>query len=221
MDIEISPIKYAAIPRRRHGAIQCQMGARHGRTCHYGPKPTTASYQGSRHAARASPRGSCGACIVIADGRYAHTSASRLSPKAHHRSATMSSRRPRPRCTHALAYCCSASSSSGSEAATRHAASNATRPGGLTLPYFGTGWTARKFTVDDLRESIGEPQGSGTTGSTSASGCADKIIHHGYRPSRIKSNHGHMVRFGGRHERHDTHQPQARLCPLLRGMGRR
>ena len=52
------------------------------------------------------------------------------------------------------------------------------------------------FTVDDLRLAIGEPEGSGNQfGACIRTWAAsDKIIHHGYQPSRIKSNHGHMVR---------------------------
>ena len=63
--LEISPDQVpAAIPRRRHGAIQCQMGARHGRTQPLraeGPRPHLP--RGSRHAAMSKPpRSPAGAC---------------------------------------------------------------------------------------------------------------------------------------------------------------
>ena len=52
------------------------------------------------------------------------------------------------------------------------------------------------FTADDLREAIGRPQGSGNQfGACIRSwAVAEKIIHHGYGQSRVKSNHGSVHR---------------------------
>ena len=97
------------------------------------------------------------------------------------------------------AYCrVCASSSSGSEAKRRGtAAVKRDEAWWADAALFLDGLDRQEiFTVDDLRESIGEPQGSGNQFGSVIRGwaAADKIIHHGYRPSRIKSNHGHMVR---------------------------
>ena len=111
----------------------------------------------------------------------------------------MSSRRPRPRCTHALGPTAVLREQLERQRgqATRHGRGQTRRGLWADAALFLDGLDRQEiFTVDDLRESIGEPQGSGNQFGSVIRGwaAADKIIHHGYRPSRIKSNHGHMVR---------------------------
>ena len=196
-----------------------------------GRRPTTASLpRGSRtRRNEQAPAESCGGLLLLsvtADMRI--PARPRLESKMTHLFDLGDYEQPPPKApVHACAgaYCrVCASSSSGSEAKRRGtAAVKRDEAWWADAALFLDGLDRQEiFTVDDLRESIGEPQGSGnqfdrssaaglppTRSSTTATG----------RPGLEQPRaHGPVWR---RHERHDTHQPQARLCPLLRGMGRR
>ena len=133
----------------------------------------------------------------------------------------MSSRRPRPWCTHAPGpTAVSAQRSSGSDPSDGTAAVKRDGPGGLTPPYFWTGWTARKSSPLTTCASPWEPQGGNYRIVIRGQAAADKIIHHGYRPSRIKATTGTWSGLEEGMNGTTTPAPSASMSAAA-GMGRR